>query len=155
MCRVVSFCSAIIFKLSQCVEKSHGISPSCGIYGLSLLIDMIFTLYFEVSPGISWDPTRWVEVFLEGVRLGLPFSNPMRVSLHFSSSHGIQLDMSRPHPLHEKFSPSRGIPRDGEKFSWMGWDMGSEQDRTRLGSTSSLKRDGGWVLSNTTHLIIS
>ena len=55
------------------------------------------------------------------------FSNPVRVSLHFSSSRRIQLDLSRPHPLHEKFSPSRGIligiPRDGEKFSWRGWGM--------------------------------
>ena len=34
-----------------------------------------------------------------------------RVSLHFSSSHGIQLDLSRPYPLHENFSPSRGIYR--------------------------------------------
>ena len=76
--------------------------------------------------------------------------NPRRTSLHFSSSRGIQLDLSRPHPLHEKFSPSRGIyrlnllikiifslyfeeikfllgsrgiPRDGEKFSWRGQGM--------------------------------
>ena len=34
-----------------------------------------------------------------------------RVSLHFSSSRGIQLDLSRPYPLHENFSPSRGIYR--------------------------------------------
>ena len=67
-------------------EKSRGISPSRGIYRLSLLINMIFTLYFEVSPGISM---RWGEVLLEGVGYGLPFSNPMRVPLHFSSSRGI------------------------------------------------------------------
>ena len=35
----------------------------------------------------------------------------VRVSPHFSSSRGIQLDLSRPYPLHEKFSPSRGIYR--------------------------------------------
>ena len=101
----------IVAALAYIGEKSRGISPSRGIYRLSLLINMIFTLYFEVSPGISWDPTRWGEVLLEGVGYGLPFSNPVRVSLHFSSSRGIQLDLSRPHPLHEMFSPSRGISR--------------------------------------------
>ena len=35
----------------------------------------------------------------------------VRVSPHFSSSRGIQLDLSRPYPLHEHFSPSRGIYR--------------------------------------------
>ena len=63
------------------------------------------------------------------------FSNPVRVSLHFSSSRGIQLDLSRPHPLHEKFSPSRGIligiPRDQEIFSWVGWGMVSKCYPTR------------------------
>ena len=93
-------------------KKSHGISASRGIYGLSLLIDMIFTLYFEVSPGISLDPTRWGEVLLEvvgygpfkpicPVAYGPPLLNPVRASPHFASS--------------------RGIPRDGEKFSLRGW----------------------------------
>ena len=63
------------------------------------------------------------------------FSNPVRVSLHFSSSRRIQLDLSRPHPLHEKFSPSRGIligiPRDQEIFSWVGWGMVSKCYPTR------------------------
>ena len=105
------YASHIGAALAYIGEKSRGISPSRGIYRLSLLINMIFTLYFEVSPGISWDPTRWGEVLLEGVGYGLPFSNPVRVSLHFSSSRGIQLDLSIPHPLHEMFSPSRGISR--------------------------------------------
>ena len=34
-----------------------------------------------------------------------------RASLHFFSSRGIQLDLSTPHPLHKKFSPSHGIYR--------------------------------------------
>ena len=38
-------------------------------------------------------------------------SNPRRVSLHFSLSRGIQLDLSRPYTLHENFSPSCGIYR--------------------------------------------
>ena len=40
-----------------------------------------------------------------------PFSNPTRVSPHFSPSRGIHQELSRPHPLHEKFSSSRGIYR--------------------------------------------
>ena len=35
----------------------------------------------------------------------------VRFSLHFSSSRGIQLDLYRLYPLHENFSPSRGIYR--------------------------------------------
>ena len=92
MCQIIvnfSHLKHIAAALAYIGEKSRGISPSRGIYRLSLLIDMIFTLDFEISPGISWDPTRWREVLLEGVGYGPPFLNPARVSLHFSSSRGI------------------------------------------------------------------
>ena len=72
-CQCPKISPHIVAALAYIGEKSRGISPSRGIYRLSLLINMIFTLYFEVSPGISWDPTRWGEVLLEGV--GLDKSN--------------------------------------------------------------------------------
>ena len=101
-------------------------SPSRGIYRLKLLIKIIFPPYFQE-----------IKFLLESRHFHIP-----REVLPISP-HLVGFILSRPHPLHEKFSPSCGIPRDEEKFSWMGWDMGSEQDRARLGSTSSLKRDGG------------
>ena len=77
----------IVAALAYIGEKSRGISPSRGIYRLGLLTNMIFTLYFEVSPGISWDPTRWGEVFLEGVGYGLPLSNLYFLLLNIFQNH--------------------------------------------------------------------
>ena len=71
---------------------------------------------------ISWDPTRWGDVLVEGVGYGLfkPLvkwimfgSTPQE---NFSSSRGIPRD-------EEKWGETLAIfkiPRDGEKFSWGG-----------------------------------
>ena len=69
-------------------------SPSRGIYRLKLLIKIIFPLYFQEIK------------FLLGSR---HFHIPREVLP--ISPHLVGFILSRPHPLHEKFSPSRGIYR--------------------------------------------
>ena len=44
------------------------------------------------------NPTRWGEALLEGVGYGPQFSNPVRVSPHFSSSRGIYFVQTPPPP---------------------------------------------------------
>ena len=85
------------------------LSPSFGIYRLELLTDKIITVYFEeikslpISPHLvgSHEMGRCSHVG-DGVWSGN--FKMVRASLHFSSSHGIPLDLSRPNPLH-KISP--------------------------------------------------
>ena len=61
-------------RFVQTLPLYEKVSPSCGIYRLKLLIDLIFTVYFENSPGI------------------LAIFKTVRVSSHFSLSPRIPRD---------------------------------------------------------------
>ena len=82
------------FILSRPHPLHEKFSPSRGIYRLKLLIKIIFPLYFQEIK------------FLLGSR---HFHIPREVLP--ISPHLVGFILSRPHPLHEKFSPSRGIYR--------------------------------------------
>ena len=82
------------FFLSRPHPLHEKFSPSRGIYRLKLLIKIIFPLYFQEIK------------FLLGSR---HFHIPREVLP--ISPHLVGFILSRPHPLHEKFSPSRGIYR--------------------------------------------